>query len=156
MQVLKEVSSMKVSIPTSVDPKEFFKKREGLYIYENANMEKLLEIAEPVCGDFDIEFLELIVDSSDENIEKSLENKNTFSENDACAIIAELISKQPKGEEGTLVNNGYANIFYTPACVVGVSWFSGYGYWSVDAWERGGSEWNAGIRVFSPQLTLGN
>jgi len=44
--------------------------------------------------------------------------------------------------------DGYANLFYTPSCVVGVFW-SGDG-WRVYAWERVGYAWYAGSRVFSP------
>lgn len=44
--------------------------------------------------------------------------------------------------------DGYANLFYLPQCVVFVRWF-GDG-WFVGAWQRGGSAWHAGGRVFSP------
>lgn len=46
--------------------------------------------------------------------------------------------------------DGYANFFYAASCVVGVDWCGGGRRWSVGAWERGGSEWGAGDRVFSP------
>lgn len=46
--------------------------------------------------------------------------------------------------------DGWANLFYTPAFVVGVRWNSGVGAWLVGAWGRGDGEWDGGNRVFSP------
>lgn len=46
--------------------------------------------------------------------------------------------------------DGKWNLFYTPAFVVRVYWDAGRGAWFVDAWRRGGNEWLAGFRVFSP------
>lgn len=48
--------------------------------------------------------------------------------------------------------DGYANLFYMPACVVRVYWDAGYGDWGVYAWERDGYGWDAGDRVFSPAI----
>jgi hypothetical protein len=46
--------------------------------------------------------------------------------------------------------DGYANLFYFPACVVCVRWGADYAAWYVDTWDRRGREWSAGCRVFSP------
>ena len=159
MQVLKEMQpEIKVTITKSVDPKDFLKSREGLYVYENDRMENLIKITPQIAegNEYALESLELVADSTDEQIEKSLDRRGFFSEGNAVAIIAELITKQPKGEEGLLLNNGYANLFYTPASVVDVVWSAGHGGWGVGAWGRGGVGWRAGGRVFSPQLTLDN
>ena len=64
-----------------------------------------------------------------------------------------LIRKQPDGEEGVLLNNGWANILYIRdqngvLRAVGVRW--GDGGWGVDAGsveDSGG--WDAGHQVFS-------
>lgn len=63
-----------------------------------------------------------------------------------------LMSEQPNGESGTLLNNGRATIFYMPGLtrVVSVFWFASDGGWFVDA----GSVslpfgWSAGSQVFS-------
>ena len=65
------------------------------------------------------------------------------------AFNAGLIAKQPNGEEGALVNNGFANLFYTDSCVVGVFWDAVYRKWSVDAWQRDDNRWNARNQVVS-------
>lgn len=69
------------------------------------------------------------------------------------AGIYELMKLQPNGEDGALLTNGYANIFYVNCDdgvlrAVSVDW-NGDG-WDVDA-DRVGDElrWNAGHRVFS-------
>ncbi|MCX6739399.1 MAG: hypothetical protein NT098_05135, partial [Candidatus Parcubacteria bacterium] len=67
-------------------------------------------------------------------------------------IIADIISRQPKGESGTLLNNGYANLFYVQAgasvFVVYVNW---YGFeWNVYDWSLDeNDQWYDGFRVFS-------
>lgn len=132
-------------------PIDFFKDREGLYIFsgfENNILNKA--IATDAGSEFKIASSDLEENASDEVIEKALPEKHIFSETDVCAIVASLIEKQPKGEEGTLLNNGYANLFYTPSLVVRVGWSSYDGEWVVGGWERGGHVWSAGDRVFSP------
>lgn len=46
--------------------------------------------------------------------------------------------------------NGNWNLFYTASFVVRVCWHSDSGKWCVFAWQRGGSAWYSGYRVFSP------
>ena len=64
-----------------------------------------------------------------------------------------LMEKQPHGQEGALITNGYANIFYVLDAfevlrVVYVYWCGGG--WSVDAYSIGHPHgWSAGGQVFS-------
>ncbi len=155
-QILKEFDTdIKLDIATPVDPKEFFQTGDGLYVWSDFN-ERVLGKAKQLKGpqEYRLEILDLVQDASDAQIEESIGKKNIFKDSDVCAVVAELISKQPKGKKGVLLNNGYSNLFYTPRCVVYVRWSSVSGDWYVYAWQRGGSRWNAGRRVFSPQLTL--
>jgi hypothetical protein len=46
--------------------------------------------------------------------------------------------------------DGYWNLFYFPAFVVGVGWGAGFGGWGVSAWDRGDGDWSDAYRVFSP------
>ncbi len=151
-KLLDEVERKVVLVQTEKrDPKEFFKDREGLSVWSSF-VDRVLVKAEAVEKEreFPISFYKLLEDSDDEAIEKALPENHIFSESEVSAIIAELISKQEKGEEGNLLNNGYANLFYTPSFVVGVYWDSFDGSWYVDAWHRGSRRWRAGRRVFSP------
>lgn len=69
------------------------------------------------------------------------------------ADVSALMVQQANGENGTLLTNGYANIFYVRDVggvlrVVNVSWFGGG--WRVGAGSvEGPREWFAGHRVFS-------
>lgn len=78
----------------------------------------------------------------------------TYSVSEVLATIAALTERQPKGEDGDLLTNGYANIFYVKlndACVVavGVGWDSGDREWHCDASGLGGGRWAGGSCVFS-------
>ena len=65
----------------------------------------------------------------------------------------ELLKKQPKGEDGVLLTNGYANIFYIRAIdgtlwAVSADWDGGYG-WDVGAHSvEDPNRWNADNQVF--------
>lgn len=148
--VLDEVQKkITVEIRTKTDPKEYFQTRDGLYVWSDFK-ERILLKAKPIKAGkkFELSSFVLTKWATDEAIEKELPKKHLFSESDVCAIISELISKQSKGEDGTLQNNGYSNLFYTKAFVVSVRW-SGGG-WRVLTWNRGGDGWSDDARVFSP------
>lgn len=133
------------------DPKEYFKDREGLYVsgYFEENILSKAEVVKAGTG-FSVCSSVLKERANDKKIESELPEKHLFSESEACMIIAELIEKQKKGEEGFLENTGYANLFYTENFVVRVS-FSG-SRWDVDTFFRFGYPWYARIRVFSPAI----
>lgn len=153
-QILKEKDTdIELLIGTPVDPTEFFEDGKGLSVYSSFK-ERVLTKAKKLEGpqEYHLESLDLVQSADDKQIEDSLEERNRFKESDVCTIIAELISKQESGKEGLLLNNGYANLFYTPQCVVYVYWYGSD--WDVHAWDRVDSRWTAGGRVFSPQLIL--
>lgn len=156
MQVLKQADpEIKLTIESPVDPKEFYKNRKGLYVWSGFEERALPHAKQIDAGaNFTIESLDVVQSSTDEQIEKSLGNKNTFDMGGALAIIADLIGKQAEGQEGTLLTNGYANIFYTPVCVVRVFWSADDREWHVNTWDRDDGRWLVGRRVFSPQLPL--
>jgi len=151
IEVLKSVDSLHVKPEERELPSKFFKNRDGLYVSTSAQ-ERIVSKAEPVEAnkDYQLETFDLVRASSDEDIEASLEHQNVFSETDVAAILTSLIAVQAKGEGGPLNTKGDWNLFYTPSCVVRVCWFGGE--WDVSAWERGGSDWLAGGRVFSPRI----
>ncbi len=138
-----------LTVSAAFDPQEYYQNRDGLYVW-SAFKERTLAKAKKVKegAKFAVSSFKLLKYATDETIENALPKKHLFSESDVCAIIAELIAKQPKGEEGILIANGYANLFYTSAFVVCVGW--GGGEWDVYAWGRDDGEWRGGRRVFSP------
>lgn len=56
-----------------------------------------------------------------------------------------FLQNPPQGSK-----DGWGNLFYFPQCVVNVRWDAGDAEWFVSSWQRGGGEWSAESRVFSP------
>lgn len=134
LEAVKEKISIKIEKP--INPAEFFQNRKGLYVFSGFK-ERIIEKAKPVkTTEFSLVSFMLIEASYDKDIEKALPKKHIFKEGDVCSIISDLISKQPNGEEGTLLNDGYANLFYTKSFVVSVYWGSYDGEWIVSTWRR--------------------
>lgn len=151
--VLKVVKKkIKVEIPLKYNLIEFFVNRKGLYVWNNFKDNVLKKANAVTKTEFDISSLNLTEDANNEKIENSLPKDHLFSETEVCAIIAGLIEKQPDGEEGTLLNNGYVNLFYTTSHVVLVRW-NGVA-WNVDGWRRVDDGWLSGYRVFSPATEI--
>lgn len=133
------------------DPDSFFRTGPGLYVWDDFRSRIVAQAKPTVAGTaFELNNALLTKNMSDEEIEKALPKGHLFDESALCAIIASMISEQPNGKEGKLLNNGYANLFYTSSCVVGVDWHADYRKWSVFTWERDGNGWGAGVQVFSP------
>ena len=69
------------------------------------------------------------------------------------SVVHEKITKQPNGENGELLNNGYANIFYVQledrVVAVDVRWDSGDREWVLHADGLDDGAWLAGGCVFS-------
>lgn len=76
-----------------------------------------------------------------------------MSIDEVMGTIDDLISKQPNGEEGVLLTNGYANVFYT-TCKDGVvravfcSWDADRGKWHLGCRELGDDFWHGGYQFF--------
>ncbi|MDZ4205680.1 MAG: hypothetical protein U1C12_00470 [Patescibacteria group bacterium] len=144
-------SSVTLILTKQHDPDAFYHTRSGLCVW-NDFRSRVVAHAKPVEAgmNFKVDGFDLQQYLTDANIEVALPKEHLFGDGRLCAIIAELIARQPNGEEGALLNNGFANLFYTGSCVVGVRWIADRRRWLVRAWGRGGDRWCAGIRVFSP------
>lgn len=154
------INSMLVLAPKGVttitlaerhDPDVFYRTREGFYVYDDYRT-RIVKNARPseVGTTLKVECAELMRDLTDEEIEGALPKSHFFDETQVCAVIAGLIAMQPKGKSGTLINNGYANLFYTGSCVVDVGWNADSRECYVHTWRRVGHRWRAGNQVFSP------
>lgn len=134
-----------------INPKEYYKDRKGLVIWSSFVSRIVSKATAIKIGtEFKVTTFDLATSATDAQIEEALPAKHIFNEDEVCAVVADLINKQPGGEEGTLQNDGCANLFYTTDFVVRVLWDSWDGGWSVDAYGRVGSGWRVGVRVFSP------
>lgn len=151
MFVLGTPGTVSVTLSKSHDPNVFFQTRSGLYVWDDFRS-RIVTQARPIAVGmaFELNNALLTKDMSDEEIESALPKNHLFDESALCAIIASMISEQPDGKEGKLLNNGYANLFYASSCVVIVRWHADYRKWRVNAWKRDDNEWDAGRQVFSP------
>ena len=150
MLVLAPLGTTTLTLAERHDPDTFYRTREGLYVWDDFRS-RIVAKAKPSEAGLVMKFerAELMRDLTDEKIEGTLPKDHLFDETEVCALIASLIAKQANGEEGVLLNTGYANLFYTSSYVVFVDWDSDGREWDVSTYERGDG-WGAGDRVFSP------
>lgn len=143
----------KVEVKEKFVPTEFFQDRKGLYVW-NSFKNNIVDKAKESKKGFksSISSFTLLKSATDNEIEKELPKKHLFSETEVCVVVASLIEKQSKGEDGPLKNNGYANLFYTRSHVVRVYWDGGR--WGVGGWNRDDGTWGGGGRVFSPATEI--
>jgi hypothetical protein len=98
---------------------------------------------------------------NDTEVCKELGDNYVFEASEGGVVIAEMINRQPNGEDGDLVNDGKANIFYVhgkdvEVFAVYVYWHAGVRSWFVHASRLDDYRWNAGYRAFSRNSTFGN
>lgn len=145
-------------VSTTFKTKDFFKHRSGtpkLYLQDNFknwildNAPETVEFAGETLSNF-----KLGKNIYDSEICKELDNPEPFSIAELLGMLKSLIEKQPNGEEGTLLNNGYANIFYVKlpngkTVAVDAYWGSGGSEWRLRAWRFDVDDWAEGDVVFS-------
>lgn len=132
------------------DPDVFYRTRTGLWVSDDFRSRVVLNAQSTKAGmQYCVQSFDLTKNLTDEKIEAGLPAEHSFSETEVCGLIASLIVQQPNGEKGELLNNGFANLFYTPSCVVFVYWRAGDREWGVGTWQCDDGGWSAGHRVFS-------
>lgn len=145
------------AVDKPVDPKQFFKTRTGLYVWDGYYRDRILSVAKKVKSlpALMISHQTLIKAATDAEIRRELPEGHIFQDTSAfCVYLSVMIEQQKNSEDGILLNNGYANIFYVigkngEVFMVGVDWCSDYRRWDVFAWPLGVNRWDAGSRAFS-------
>ena len=123
--------------------KQFFKKRDGLWV--SSTVQEMAQKAKKVKVP-DHQTYDLPMEMTDREI---VEKTGEFTESEALGLIQSLIERDTDGEDGVLLKNGYANLFYVKGGpVVFVLWHAGYRLWSVNDWLRGAYRWPRGHRAF--------
>ena len=143
--------TVSLTLAASHDPDTYYQTRKGLHVWDDYRR-LVVAKAKPVDvgSKFAVNIAELALDASDKKIEDALPKSHLFDESVLCAVIAEMIAKQPNGEAGDLDNRGHVNLFYTTSCVGRVDWDCSGRVWRVNAWQRRSSACLAGSRAFSP------
>lgn len=141
--------AVRLAAIAAYDPAEL-KTRKGLWVSDDF-VRLVRSKAKPVInlGSLSLHSRELTRNAYDREIAPELGEKHIFDESEVCARIEQMTSKQPGGEEGDLLNTGYANLFYLAGCVVYVYWYADVREWRVRTWKLGGGYWRAGDRAFS-------
>lgn len=149
--VLGMPGAMTVTLAEQHDPVTFYQTRTGLCVWPDFQTRIVAQARPTDAGTVSkLDHAILTENMTDEQIEAVLPKEHLFTETLVCAAIAGLIALQPNGEDGVLLNNGYANLFYMCSCVVGVRWYAVGRGWDVSTWRRDDSRWGAGGQVFSP------
>lgn len=146
-----------VSAVRMFNPHTYFKTREGLWVSDGFTSRVLVKQPTTMsyCG---------LDGATSHTLARSMADQQTIDEmlggmdevrSHAFTLdqIAAKIDIQPNGEDGELLNNGYANIFYVLVdgvlFAVYVSWDSDNRKWRVRGWHLGEyGKWYAGDRVF--------
>lgn len=89
----------------------------------------------------------------DRDILTELGNPTPFTVSEFAAIMKGMLSKQPQGEPGDLLTDGYANIFYVKlddgrVVAVLVHWYADYPEWNCYAHDFDNDRWSEGNQVF--------
>lgn len=133
----------------------FFLNGPKLYLWDNFKNRVLSEIPDLIPAfTGSVIKTQLTKNMTDAEIQAELGNPTPFTVPEFAAIISNLIGKQPKGENGILLNNGYANIFYVKLAngsvvAVFVGWFGGDRGWYFTAVSLDSGLWFGGRCVFS-------
>ena len=134
----------------------YFKTRQGLWVADSFNNRILSKVGQtPHRGNEGVTSSILVRNMSDQEIIDELlggmeeARKHSFT----LDQIATMLDLQSNGEDGDLLNNGYANIFYILVNEVlyalYVDWKSDNLNWRVSLWHLGeNSRWRACGRVF--------
>lgn len=143
-------------LSSPLDPDEFYKTRAGLHVWGDFR-DRIVSAAEKVeqVPGIEIGSFDLIKDANDAAIRGCLPKGHVFDDPGIfCAYLATMIERQAEGQEGDLLANGCANIFYVVGAgggvfVVSVYWYSDHRMWSLRAAPLSDARWSAGGRVFS-------
>lgn len=152
---LTSLTSLAVAGDT-INPHIFFKTRAGLWTSSNLNdfilsgaSKKKVSADEATIG-----YADLAQAANDAEIGAELLEGYVFEDVNMFLVhLATLIEGQWGGKEGTLLNNGYANIFYVKVngevFAINVFWNAGDRKWYCGAYRLDDCRWPACYRAFS-------
>lgn len=139
----------------TINPHDFFRIRKGLWTSSNFNNFILSGASKKMsANEATVGYADLAQAANDAEIGAELSKGYVFEDVGTFLVhLATLIEGQWGGKEGTLLNNGYVNIFYVKVngevFAVGVYWFADSLEWACSADRLGDFRWSAGYRAFS-------
>lgn len=147
-----------VTLTKRFDPREFYRDRQGLYVWSDFST-RILPAANPVAGSgFKRTTSWTLVKGATGQDLLSERPKDVWQATSFCAWLSVKLDKQSRGESGELLNTGYANLFLVKGVngsvfVVFVHWDSVGRKWLVHTWPLGVG-WDAGHRFVSKPIAL--
>jgi hypothetical protein len=141
---------------TTINPYDFFKTREGLWMSDDFN-DLILSGTANINVSADetaVGYADLAQAANDAEIGGELPDGHVFEDVDKFRVhLAKLIEGKWGGKEGALLNNGCANIFYVKVngevFAVRVYRHASLWGWNCDARRLDDNRWFAGSRAFS-------
>lgn len=127
----------------------YFRTRSGLYV-SGSYIELVLTGACPAVP-VELEYQIVKRGMCDQEIERKLGDGHIFSRGILCSTLIKTIEKQKKGRDGTLLNDGYLNLFYLATCIARVYWNPIADCWHLTAYSDRGSERGTDHRAFRPK-----
>ncbi|HEY4519774.1 MAG TPA: hypothetical protein VJH33_01920 [Candidatus Paceibacterota bacterium] len=122
------------------DPNAFWQTRSGLYVYDDfkSRIVAVAKLTEARVKFKKLPRFKLGRDGSGEEM-KSARPSSVWTATDFCPWLATKLAKQPNGEEGEFLNNGWVNLFLVEGVngevfVVIVNWSADDRRWFVSTW----------------------
>lgn len=153
--VLVPIKTIVIEISERRVPSKFYRDRFGLWVW--GRIPEITARAKSVAAGtkFPVQISRIGRDATDKEIEDNLPANHFFggngidAESASLALLAEMMERQWKGEEGDLEHMGCANLLYLPSCVASIDRFVVSRLWRAFAWRRGACL-RAGDLVLSP------
>ena len=144
------LSDVTVEIDRSIDPDEFLRTHDGLWV--GPELETLLGgTAEKIEEHIELSKYSICKNAGSVHIKNELSDRCIFEIGIFRTMIASFINEQQNGVKGVLLNKDHANIFYvwnqdkTTYFAVHVYWFSDSKRWNIYIFDSEEDEWSAGL-----------
>ncbi|MDO8492765.1 MAG: hypothetical protein Q7S34_03945 [bacterium] len=154
----KQYHFLKPMVPVALDVfnPQNLKSRKDIWLSAEF-VEQVLSVAEPFQPTNDLtppSGFDIIKPANDTEVRSEFPKNHVYGASEFCYVAGKMTQAQPNDTSGTLLSNGYANIFYVigkggEVFAVGVSWYGGPRQWDFRCARLGGSGWDPGPRAFS-------
>lgn len=155
--VLTRIDTIEIELPFDLNPRDFYRDREGLWVCGGFDGGDVIRNARPLLAGtkFRLNRWKITAErgATDAQIEAALGQNHHFDATTICGIYAAMMTKQWNGEEGYLLTDDYTTLAYLGGCVAVVDWYVDFGSWFACTWGRDICRWSQGPhQVLSPAV----
>lgn len=143
-----------IQIPKATFNKDKFFSEKFIWMSDSFQKNILPEIEQEITSaNYTLTSLQLTQSLSDFDIRKDLSEDEVVTPHQWAQEMCTLMNQQSRGQEGSLLTNGYANIRYVKlsngtVLAMDVDWDAPACQWRCDTWELDDNVWLAGLRFF--------